>query len=256
MKNLLLIGILVLNQNGMAAESVTAEQIVAKADLVRNPKNPFSLENLLTEYDSGAVKSEMTLTVYSKEDKESGQFKNVVIYKTPARDAGKIVLLNGTTMWFYDPSSKSSVRISAQQRLVGQASEGDVVTVNFAKDYKSKIIDEMTIEDADHFKKNCWHLELTPARKDAIYGKIEYWVEKSTYRPIKGKFFSDSGRILKLAYFHKYANALGAERPLETIIIDAVNPKLVTTMGFSKFKERVVPDNWFQRDYLPHLKAD
>ncbi len=239
-----------------AAETFTALQIIEKSDHVRNPEKPFRLENQLTEYDGGAVKSEVKVTVFSKEEKSTGQFKNVVYYRQPSRDSGKIVLLNGTTMWFYDPTAKSSVRISPQQRLVGQASEGDVVTVNFARDYTPKLIDETSLEDADHQKRNCWHLELDHLKDDAVYNKIEYWVEKDSFHPIKGKFYSDSGRLLKIAYYHKYQPQLGANRPTETIIIDAINPKLITTMNFSNYKETAVPDNWFQRDYLSHLKAD
>jgi hypothetical protein len=66
------------------------------------------------------------MIVYSREDKQSGQFNNLVRYAEPPRDAGKLVLLKGGNLWFYDPASKASIRISPQQRLTGQASEGDV----------------------------------------------------------------------------------------------------------------------------------
>ena len=56
-------------------------------------------------------------------------------YVEPPRDAGKMVLLDGRSLWFYDPASKASVRISPQQRLIGQAAIGDVLTVNLAVDY-------------------------------------------------------------------------------------------------------------------------
>ena len=66
-------------------------------------------------------------------------------------------------MWFYDPSSKASVRISPQQRLMGQASDGDVVTANFAKDYTAKLLGEETLQDADRQNRDCWHLDLKAA---------------------------------------------------------------------------------------------
>ena len=239
-----------------AGENPSAQEFVKKADEVRNPKKPFRLDNKLTEYQSGLVNNNMSLVVYSKEDETSGQYKSVVIYKEPARDLGKTVLLNGTKMWFYDPSSKASVRISPQQRLIGQASEGDVVTVNLAKDYQAKLLGQESLEDADHKKKKCWHLDLSPAKDDAVYNRIEYWVEEGTYYPVKGKFYSDSGRLLKIAYYHNYEMQMGALRPTEVIIIDAVNSKMVTTMNFSNYREKIIPENWFQRDFLSHLKVD
>lgn len=234
----------------------SAQEIVQRADEVRNPKKPFALENTLTEYDSGKAKSELKLTVFAKEDPGTGQYKNVVLYRSPARDAGKIVLLNGTKMWFYDPASKASVRISPQQRLIGQAAEGDVVTANLSHDYAAKLIASESIDDADRKKHNCFHLDLKPAKEEAVYSRIEYWVDEASFQPIKGKFYSDSGRLLKIAYYHNYEKQLGALRPTEIIIIDAVNSKLVTTMNFSRLREKNIPENWFSRDYLPHLKAD
>jgi outer membrane lipoprotein-sorting protein len=179
-----------------------------------------------------------------------------VRYREPPRDEGKGVLLNGTTMWFYDPASKSSVRISPQQRLLGQAAVGDVLTVNLARDYRAALVgspEGETLNDADQQPRHCWHTELQPISESAIYGRVEYWVEQDTFRPIKGKFYSDSGRLLKIAYFHKYAEQLGAERPTEVILIDAVNAKLVTTITNSAYKARDIPDAWYQREFLPRV---
>ena len=89
-----------------------------------------------------------------------------------------------------------------------------------------------------------------------MYSRLEYWVERETYRPIKAKFYSDSGRLLKIAYFRKYEQQLGATRSKETIIIDAVDSRLVTTMTYSSFRVEEAQDAWFQRDYLPRFKEE
>jgi hypothetical protein len=236
-----------------------AQDIIACSDAIRNPNKSFRLDLRLAEYASGSVRNEIILKVYSKIDSTSGQFKNLVRYIEPPRDLGKVVLMNGTTMWFYDPSSKSTVRISPQQRLVGQASEGDVITVNLAKDYVAKFVgldDGEILDDADRQPRKSWHLELSPNNESAIYGKVEYWVEKDTCRPVKGKFYSDSGRLLKIAYYHKYQEQLGTFRPSEIILIDAVNKNLVTTINSSGHNEMEIPDSWYQPDFLPRLKVE
>ncbi|MFX7793275.1 outer membrane lipoprotein-sorting protein, partial [Acinetobacter baumannii] len=69
-----------------------------------------------------------TLAIYSKADPNSGQFRSLIRYVAPARDANKLILFSGKDLWFYDPTSKASIRMSPQQRLLGQASNGDVVT--------------------------------------------------------------------------------------------------------------------------------
>ncbi len=237
----------------------SAHAIIVRSDAVRNPQIPFQLDMRLTEYVDGVARNEVRLKVFSKIDRVSGQFKNLAVYREPPRDFGKAVLMNGTTMWFYDPASKSSVRISPQQRLVGQASQGDVITVNMAHDYTAKRVgpaDGEKLLDADRQERSCWHVELAPANDSAIYGKIEFWVEKKSYRPVKGKFYSDSGRLLKIAYYHKYQEQLGAFRPSETILIDGVDTHLVTTINTSDLRAVKIPDSWYQRAYLPYLKVD
>jgi hypothetical protein len=237
----------------------SAQTVIARSDAVRNPDVPFRLNLRLTEYVDGVGRNEIILRVFSKIDRESGQFKNLVRYMEPPRDLGKGVLMNGTTMWFYDPASRSSVRISPQQRLVGQASQGDVITVNLARDYTASLAgpaDGETLNDADRKPRECWRVELKPANDSAIYGRVEYWVEKGSYRPVKGKFYSDSGRLLKIAYYHRYQEQLGVLRPSEIILIDGVNTKLVTTINTYGHQRMDIPDSWYQREYLPRLKVE
>lgn len=237
-------------------EHPTPAEMVAASDRVRNPDQPFRVTLALVEYINGKPRDRTGLVVYVREDKQTHQFNNLVRYAEPRRDAGKLVLLKGSNLWFYDPASQASVRFSPQQRLTGQASEGDVLTVNLSKDYTTKIVGEETLQDADRKDRDCWHLDMAAATPDAIYNRIEYWVERGTYRPVKGKFYSDSGRLLKIAYYHKYEDQLGSARPAEVILIDAVNANLATTIDYSDYRFQDVPEAWFQRDYLPRLKPE
>jgi hypothetical protein len=45
-------------------------------------------------------------------------------------------------------------------------------------------------------------------------------------------------------------------RPTEVILIDAVNSNLATTIGYSDYRYQEIPDAWFQRDYLPRVRAE
>lgn len=238
------------------APPLSPHDMVVASDKVRNPGQPFRLLNDITEYQHGTVNNTLSLVIYAREDAASEQYDNVVRYVDPPRDAGKIVLLNGSRMWFYDPASKASVRISPQQRLIGEAANGDVVSVNLARDYKSQLVGAETVQDADRKPRDCWHLTLTAANDEAVYSRIEYWLEHGSYYPVKGKYFADSGRLLKSAYFHNYREELGGLRPTEVIILDGVDTNLVTTMNFSDYRAASVPDAWFQRDFLPHLPAE
>ncbi|MDB6102454.1 MAG: hypothetical protein JWO52_2453 [Gammaproteobacteria bacterium] len=239
---------------GGVAHAQTATEIVAATDKVRNPHEPFRSTITFTEYISGRERDHDTLVVFSKEDSATRQFRNLVQYVEPARDAGKRVLLDGRSLWFFDPASKTSVRISPQQRLIGQAAVGDVLTVNLVVDYNASLLGTEKITDAARTERQCWHLELKAANDRAVYNRVEYWVEQDSFFPIKGKLYSDSGRLLKIVYFRNFTQRLGAVRPTEEIIIDAVDTALATTATFGDNGFQDVPDVWFQRDYLPRLQ--
>jgi len=237
------------------AYAQTAQEIVEQTDKVRNPTQPFRSTLTLTEYVGGKERDHDTLVVFSKTDSATRQFRNLIQYVEPARDAGKSVLLDGRSLWFFDPASKASVRISAQQRLIGQAAIGDVLTVNLAVDYAASLIGTEKIEDASRQQRECWHLDLKAANDQAVYNRVEYWVERESFHPIKGKFYSDSGRVLKIIYYRNFAERLGGIRPTEAIIIDAVDTSLATSATFGNDRFQDIPDAWFQRDYLPRLQT-
>ncbi len=237
------------------ARAQTAPAIIARADRVRNPRQPFRTTVTLVEYVTGRERDQDTLTVFAKIDPRTHQFRNLVQYAAPPRDAGKRVLLGGGALWFYDPASKASVRISPAQQLVGQAAIGDILTVNLSADYDATVLGAQTIEDAARTERQCWHLRLNAADSLATYDRVDYWVERGSYLPIKGDFYSVSGRLLKVAYYRNFREVLGRVRPTQVVIIDAVDTALATVATYRDYGYQDIPDTWFQRDYLPHLET-
>ncbi|MGZ5818732.1 MAG: outer membrane lipoprotein-sorting protein, partial [Burkholderiaceae bacterium] len=208
------------------------------------------------EYRNGKQTDGSTLAIYSKADPNSGQFRSLIRFVAPVRDANKLILFNGKDLWFYDPSSKASVRMSPQQRLLGQASNGDVVTVNFAKDYQAMSATEEDVQDGERQMRHCYKLALNAKTPDATYHHIEMWIQTDNSHPVKARFYSESGKMLKSAYYRHYEKQLGVERPTETVIIDGLDPNWVTVMRFSNWAKRDVPEAWLQRDYLPRFKPE
>ncbi len=239
-----------------ANASPSAQEILAASDTVRNPDYPFGLTNTLVEYRNGKQTDASTLAIYSKADPHSGQFRSLIRYLAPPRDANKLILYNGKDLWFYDPASKASIRLSPQQRLLGQASNGDVVTVNLAKDYQATAAIEEDAQDGERQIKRCYKLALSASTPDATYHQIEMWVEVANSHPVKARFYTDSGKLLKTAYYRHYQKQLGTERPTETVIIDGLDPNWVTIMRYSDMIKREVPEAWLQRDYLARFKPE
>jgi outer membrane lipoprotein-sorting protein len=237
------------------AAAPAADEILTASDAIRNPGRAFSVTVTLTEFQAGKQVDTSTLVSYSR-PQPSGQYSSLVRFVIPARDAGKLMLKNGNDMWFYDPVAKASVRLSPQQRLLGQASNGDVATVNLAKDYRAILAGEEDIQDGERRTRKSYKLALTAASPDVTYASIEMWVDAENNRPIKARFFAESARLLKTAYYRRYQPQLGMDRPTETVIIDGLNPQSVTIMRFSDFVARTIPETWMQRDFLPRFQPE
>lgn len=239
-----------------AAASADAQALLAASDAVRNPGQPFVTTVTLTEFRAGRRVDGNTLVSYSRVLERGGQFATLLRFVAPARDAGKLMLRNGSDMWFFDPNTQASVRLSPQQRLLGQAANGDVVTVNLARDYRATLLRDEDVQDGERRARRAHLLELNAATADATYGRIHLWIDSGNQWPIKGHFFSDSGRLLKTVFYRRFEPQLGAQRPTEMVIIDGVDPQSVTVMRLSEWRARDLPATWFQRDFLPRYQPE
>ena len=233
-----------------------AQELLRVSDAIRNPGRPFSVKVSLTDFEGGKQVDTSALVSYSRAQEDSGQFASLIRFVLPARDSGKLILRNGDDLWFYDPNTKASVRLSPQQRLMGQASNGDVVTVNLAKDYLATLQAEEEVMDGERRARRSYKLTLKANTAIATYATVELWVDAENSRPLKGRFFAESGRLLKTVYYRRFEQQLGRERPTETVIIDGLNPKSVTLMRYSEFATPNIPQSWFQREYLARFQPE
>lgn len=240
----------------MARGSNDAQSLLTASDAVRNPGQPFKVTVTLVDFDKGKQVDSTTLASYARMMESSGQFATLVKFVEPARDAGKLMLKNGNDLWFFDPATKASIRISPQQRLLGEAANGDVITVNLSRDYRATYGAEESVRDGERKDRRAHRLMLTAATPDATYASAELWIDKDTRQPIKARFIADSGQLLKTTYYRRYQRQLGADRPTEMVIIDGLNPQQVTLVQLSDFSARNIPPTWFQRDYLPRFQGD
>lgn len=247
---------MLLSLHSLALAAQDPQELLLASDSIRNPGRPFSVKLTLTEFEGGKQVDTSVLESYSRARDDGGQFASIVKFIMPARDVGKLMLRNGDDMWFFDPNTKASIRLSPQQRLMGQASNGDVVTVNLAKDYVAKLLAEEETVDGERRRRNSYKLALAASTPTATYPNVELWVDAENNRPIKARFFAESGRLLKTVYYRRYEQQLGKERPTETVIIDGLNPQSVTLIRYSEFATPSIPLIWFNRDYLPNFRPN
>jgi outer membrane lipoprotein-sorting protein len=120
----------------------------------------------------------------------------------PAKNKGEIFLFNDRQMWFFKPSLKKPVPISARQKLTGQAANGDIASTHYARDYDATL--EKT-EDLDGVKH---HVLLLKAKtKNLTYDSIRYWISDKTKLATKAEFLTLQGKAFKHGQL-EYKNTL------------------------------------------------
>lgn len=167
----------------------------------------------------------------------------------PARSKGEVLLFNDRTIWFYKPSLKKPVAISARQKLSGQAANGDIASTNYARDYTGKVVGEEKVNGED-----CFVLELKSVGEGTTYDGIKYWISKKKKLGVKADFLSLQGKTLKTAEF-KYENSMTVdgkkfEFVSEMKLVDAQNKKNFSVMTYTIPKIESSPASLFNVNNL------
>lgn len=123
----------------------------------------------------------------------------------PARNKGEVFLFNDRNMWFFKPSLRKPVSISARQKLSGQAANGDIATTNYARDYTPKDAGDEKIDGQDA------KVLLLKAKSNQVsYDQVKYWISKKDKLALKAEFMTLQGTPFKVATF-EYQNKMTAD---------------------------------------------
>lgn len=236
--------LLLLSPAFAVAAPLSAQKIVALADEVRNPQIDYSVEASIVHYkpNKTGVQSEDKKTKYKVMIK--GKDKAVIETIEPAVERGRSLLLNDNNMWVIMPGVSKPVRVSMQQKLMGEVSNGDLARANFAEDYKAKVIKRT---------KATIQLELTAKTQDVTYARVIYWVSAKKYHPIKAEFYAVSGRLLKKCYYGQYKMFGGRLRPTELVMENPLIKGQKSVIAYNRLVVSPLPDKYFNKEYLKKI---
>lgn len=212
-----------------------AAAVLARADALRNPLESFTVDVDLTSIGADGRHESSRFRVYAK-----GSDRSVVEFTFPQTEKGKYLLMLRDAMWIYMPSASRPIRISPLQRLMGQASNGDVARTNFATDYNATSVSD----DGDALV-----LELAAKDPSIAYNRVRLWIDHSTYEARRGDFYVVSGKLIKRAHYH-YTSTDGRRNVSEVDIEDLLRPGNRTVMRYANFAARQNPDKMFNKDSL------
>ena len=217
-----------------ALAGANLEDVLKKVDGVRNPADSFQMK---VEVKSSENKDE----AYVYEVSCSGNDKTVVKTLAPPSSQGKKFLMLQEDMWAYVPNLSRPVRISLNQKLNGQAANGDISRMRWFGDYEPKLESETAAE---------WKLLLTAKKKGLTYEKIRAWIAKKDFHPIKAEFLSVSGQVLKNAVYQGYRPLAGAVRPTEIVISDVANASDRSMISIKEMSAKSFPASMFNQNSM------
>jgi hypothetical protein len=108
-------------------------------------------------------------------------------------------------MWLIVPGSRNPVPITANQRLLGGASFGDVARLRFSEDYAAR--DTGEVESAAG--RSCRVLGLTAKKSTVTYPRVLLSVDEREKLPCRVRFFLASGKEARAVTFTRFRREAG-----------------------------------------------
>ncbi len=217
--------------SAVAAEDVPA--LLKKADGYRLDGRAARVENTVELYRGEVLDKVRKYTVYVKPGRRS-----LVLMKSPL-EIGQKVLMLGDQFWLLMPDSQRPLRITASQKLLGEAATGDVASMTWSDDYVGQIVGE---EDLRGHR--CLRLELAATRPAVTYVRIDLYLDKITALPIKADLYVNSGKRAKEAWYE--AGVLeGKTRIVAMTLQDDIQTGRRTVIRYHSIEPREAPDEFF-----------
>jgi hypothetical protein len=228
-----------------AAGEVSA--LLKAADAYRLPAESVRTETQVELYKNDVLDKERLYTVYTRPGRRS-----LVLIKSPS-EAGQKVLMLADQFWLLMPESQRPLRITANQKLLGEASTGDIATMTWSEDYDGSVAGEgdcpqppATVAEppAAPRARSCQRLDLAQARAGVTYARVELYLDKATRVPVKADLYVGSGKRAKEAwYVAKPAD--GQQRIMAMLLLDDIQPNRRTVIRYRSIVRKEAPDEFF-----------
>lgn len=224
---------------GFGARAQDIEPLLKAADRYRMSSDKLQVETLVSVFHpDGTPDKERRYTVFAQANHQS-----LVLMRSPAEQGQKVLML-GDDFWLLMPGSQRPLRITPMQKLLGDASTGDIATLSWAEDYGGRVVGE---ERCD--AQACLHLSLAAKRKGVSYQRIELWIGAVRHEPIRAELYVQSDKLAKQAGFVLDASAAPTQ-VTEMLLRDQLSNRKETRVRYLSRQPRAVPEAWLNPMFL------
>ena len=220
-------------------QAADAEEILLQADRFRLPLSSARVVTEVELYKDGVLDKQRLYHVFMK----PGQ-RSLVLFQSPI-ERGQKVLMVQDKFWLLMPKSRRPIRITPMQKLLGEASTGDVATMTWSEYYRGEVLSE-SVQRAGV---DAIHLNLVGESKAATYVRIELWVEREGYAPIAADLYVQSGKLAKQVRY-RLEERDGARQVVEMELLDRIQKRRRTVVKTLRVEPATLADKYYNPQYL------
>lgn len=207
--------------------------LLRQADAWRLPDQAARVETLVELYKHDRLDKERRYTVYVKSGRRS-----LVLMRSPA-EAGQKVLMLAEHFWLLMPDSQRPLRITPNQKLLGEAATGDVATLTWSEDYDGTVDGEEEVDG-----RRCLRLDLAATRPGVTYARIVLWLDRASKQPVKADLYVHSGKRAKQARYET-GRLDGLTRVVAMTLLDDIQTSRRTVIRYLGVTAKEAPDEFF-----------
>ncbi|NVD08939.1 outer membrane lipoprotein-sorting protein [Vibrio sp. JPW-9-11-11] len=224
----------------VAAQDV--DTMVKNADQYRLDSKAAKVVSLVSLFENGQLDKTRQYHVYTREERQS-----LVIFKSQV-EAGQKMLMLADNYWLVMPKSRRPIRITPMQKLLGEASVGDISTLTWSEDYQASWVSNETVASGQQTILTN-RLRLTAKTTGASYQAIDLWLDAHDDFPIKADLYLRSGKLAKQAWFERGTRD-EQTRVTAMTLLDQIQPAKKTVIEYQSITPTVLEDKYYNPAYL------
>ena len=226
----------------MPVGAADVKSLLKEADAFRLGTESARVDTEVRVYKGGALDKTRLYAVYVKPGRRS-----LVVFRSPSERGQKMLML-GDDFWLVLPPSQRPLRITPMQKLLGDASTGDVASMTWSEDYDGKLEGEQSVDGVP-----CLKLDILGQRKGVSYPRIVLYLAKSDRRPVHAELYVASEKLAKEADF-RIGVVDGRKQVTTMILTDRLQRERKTEVHYLSRSAKTLGDEYYNPAFL--IRAD
>ncbi len=226
----------------LPARAADVKALLREADAFRLNGDAVRVDTEVRVFKSGSLDKTRLYHVYVKPGRRS-----LVVFRSPSERGQKMLML-GDDFWLVLPASQRPLRITPMQKLLGDASTGDVASLTWAEDYDGRVEGDAEIDGVP-----CLKLDIVGQRRGVSYPRIVLYLAKSDRRPVHAELYVASDKLAKRAAF-KFGDIDGRKLVTLMVLTDHLWRERTTEVHYLSRSAKTLPDHYYNPAFL--VRAD